>query len=133
MPGGRARSTGDPGSGGGGGPPAHGRRPRPRPSLWMQPRTVCRGAPPAPWSRPRDRAHPPPPPPAAPTPPAPAGPPHHALHSSLVAARHPVVDQRLDTGLHIGSAHAVILSSTHRPKRVTRSSAGDEPSGKQRA
>ena len=45
----------------------------------------------------------------------------------------PVVDQRLDTGLHIGSAHAVILSSTDRPKRVTRSSAGDEPSGKQRA
>ena len=58
---------------------------------------------------------------------------HHDLHSNLVAARHPVVDQRLDTGLHIGSAHAVILSSTHRPKRVTRSSAGDEPSGKQRA
>jgi hypothetical protein len=58
---------------------------------------------------------------------------HRDLHSNLVAARHPVVDQRLDTCLHIGSAHAVILSSTIRPKRVTRSSAGDEPSGKQRA
>jgi hypothetical protein len=43
-----------------------------------------------------------------------------------------VVDDRLDTCLHIASAHAVILSSTDRPKRVTRSSAGDEPSGKQR-
>jgi hypothetical protein len=42
---------------------------------------------------------------------------HRDLHSNLVAARHPVVDQRLDTCLHIGSAHAVILSSTIRPKR----------------
>jgi hypothetical protein len=58
---------------------------------------------------------------------------HRDLHSDLVAARHPVVDDRLDTCLHIASAHAVILSSTDRPKRVTRSSAGEEPSGKQRA
>jgi hypothetical protein len=46
---------------------------------------------------------------------------HHCdLHPDLVAAPHPVADQRLDARLHIGSAHAVILPRTDRPMRVTR-------------